>query len=79
MPAPRFTPPIPLIAAIVTAGEMLSKVRGKPAPIDRSVLRILGGYSWYDTTRACTDLGWQPRPLHQTLKDTIHWLQQKAG
>lgn len=79
VPAPRFTPPMPLIKAIVTAGEMLSKVRGKPSPIDRSVLRILGGYSWYDTTRARTDLGWQPRPLHQTLEDTIHWLQQKAG
>ncbi len=79
VPVPRFKPPRLLIEAIAIAVEMLSRVRGKPAPIDRGVLQIIGRYAWYDTTRARSELGWQPRPLQQTLEDTIRWLRQKAG
>ena len=76
VPAPRFTLPKLLIEAIASAVEVFSKVRGKPAPIDRSAVQLIGRYSWYDTTRASSELGWQPRPLHQTLEDTIRWLNQ---
>lgn len=78
VPPPRFTLPKLLIEVIAIAVEMLSKVRGKPAPIDRRAVQFIGRYSWYDTTRAHSELGWQPRPLQQTLEDTIRWLRQKA-
>lgn len=79
VPVPRLRPPRLLIEAIAIAVAMLSKVRGKPAPIDRSVLQLIGRYAWYDTTRARSELGWQPRPLQQTLEDTICWLREEAG
>ena len=53
---------------------MLSRLRGKPAPVTRDVLRIIGRYAWYDTRKARTELGWVPRPLGDTLRDTIAWL-----
>ena len=77
--APSLNPPRLFIEAVAVAVEMLSRVRGKPAPIDRDVLQIIGRYAWYDTTRAHSELGWRPRPLKQTLEDTIRWLRQKAG
>ena len=59
-----------LVSALVRALGLVSKLRGKPAPVTPSVLQIFGRYAWYDTTRARTDLGWQPRPLKQTVEDT---------
>lgn len=73
--APRFEPPRFLLNAAVAALGIVSKIRGKPAPITREVLDVVGRYAWYDTTRARTELGWEPRPLQQTLEDTIRWLR----
>jgi dihydroflavonol-4-reductase len=72
---PRFEPPRVLLTALVGGLEIVSKLTGKPAAITRDVLQIIGRYAWYDTARARAELGWEPRPLRQTLEDTIHWLQ----
>jgi dihydroflavonol-4-reductase len=76
---PRFEPPKVLLAGLVGAVELISKIRGKPAPVTRDALEILGRYAWYDTSRARTELGWEPRPLRQTLEDTIRWLREVKG
>ena len=55
--------------------RILVHLRGKPAPVTREVLQIVGRYAWYDTTKARTELGWSPRPLRETLVDTIGWLR----
>jgi dihydroflavonol-4-reductase len=77
--APRFQPPRVLLSALVGGLGIVSKLRGKPAPVTQDVLQIIGRYAWYDTTRARTDLGWEPRPLEQTLVDTIRWLRDPSS
>jgi dihydroflavonol-4-reductase len=74
--APRFKPPVALLNLVVAAVEGISALRHKSPPITRSVLQIVNRYAWYDTTLARTELGWSPRPLRQTLEDTIHWLRE---
>jgi len=76
--APRFEPPRALLSVLVGAVEIVSKIRGKAPPLTRDVLQIIGRYAWYDTSRARADLGWEPRPLKQTLEDTIRWLRGRA-
>ena len=73
--APRFVPPRPLLHALVGLVELVSSIRGKPAPLTRDVLQIIGRYAWYDTSKARAELGWKTRPLRETLTDTIRWLQ----
>lgn len=73
--APRFEPPRFLLDAVVGVLGIVGKIRGKPAPITPEVLDVVGRYAWYDTSRARTELGWEPRPLQQTLEDTIRWLR----
>jgi dihydroflavonol-4-reductase len=73
--APRFALPAILLHAAVGAVELVSKLRGKPAPVTRGVLQIIGRYAWYDTSKARTELGWAPRPLAETLDDTIRSLR----
>jgi dihydroflavonol-4-reductase len=74
--APRFEPPRFLLNTVVGALGIVSKLRGKPAPITSEVLDVVGRYAWYDTSRARTELGWEPRPLQRTLEDTIRWLRE---
>jgi dihydroflavonol-4-reductase len=74
---PRFQPPRFALYALVAGLEAVSAIRRKPAPVTRSVLQLLGRYAWYDATRARTELGWTPRPLHQTLEETIRSLRQQ--
>ncbi len=76
--APRFEPPRALLYALVGAVEIFSALTGKAPPLTRDVLQVIGRYAWYDTSRARTELGWQPRPLKQTLEDTIRWLRTQA-
>jgi dihydroflavonol-4-reductase len=75
--APHFVPPTPLLRALVGVLEVVSAIRGKPAPLTREVLQIIGRYAWYDTSKARSELGWSSRPLRETLIDTIRWLQDR--
>jgi dihydroflavonol-4-reductase len=77
--APRFTPPTFLLRTLVGALELVSSIRGKPSPVTREVLQILGRYAWYDTSKARAELGWSSRPIRETLADTIQWLRNPAS
>jgi dihydroflavonol-4-reductase len=74
--ATRFTPPKFVLHAAASVVELLSRMRGKPAPITREVLGVIGRYAWYDAAKARTELGWSSRPLDQTLTDTIAWIRR---
>jgi dihydroflavonol-4-reductase len=76
---PRFQLPIPLLYAAVGVVGLVSRLRRREPPVTRDVLRIIGRYSWYDTTLARTELGWSPRPLARTLEDTIADLRAADG
>ena len=72
---PRFTAPIALLRVLVGAVELLSRIRRTPPPITGDVLQIFGRYAWYNTAKSRDELGWMPRPLKETLTDTIQWLR----
>jgi dihydroflavonol-4-reductase len=73
--APHFSPPTILLRVLVGLLELVSSIRGKPAPVTREVLQIIGRYAWYDSSKARAHLGWSSRPLSETLADTIRWLR----
>jgi dihydroflavonol-4-reductase len=76
---PRLHPPAFLLHGLVGALGAISRLRRKPPPATREVLQIIGRYAWYDTSKAARDLGWTPRPLDETLRDTIAWLRSPGG
>jgi dihydroflavonol-4-reductase len=73
---PRWHAPIWVAYVIVTLLQIVKFLTRKPAAITTSVLQILGRYAWYDTSRAQQELGWTPRPLRETLEDTLRWLRE---
>jgi dihydroflavonol-4-reductase len=73
---PRWRLPIWVAQVLVTILQAGYALTGKRPPITRGVLEILGRYAWYDASLARRELGWEPRPLQQTLEDTLRWLSQ---
>lgn len=65
-----------MIFPIVVILELWSKLTGKPSNVTRELLELWGRYAWYDTSRARKELGWKPRPLQESLQDTIQWMRE---
>ena len=56
-----------------------SKMSGTPRSITRDFLKdVLKGENRYDTGKIQRDLGWTPRPLEETARDTIDWIREKG-
>lgn len=73
--APRL--PIPGKAA--TAGarffDQALRAIGKTPDVDPASVEM-AQYFWYiDSSRAAKDLGFNPRPSNETLRDTVHWIR----
>jgi len=68
---PRWLPRV-LVAALV----FWSRIRGKEPPVPPTIAKLIGRYGWYDARRMREDLGWRPRPLHETLADTVRWFRE---
>ncbi|MGH8627523.1 MAG: hypothetical protein ACREYC_20380 [Gammaproteobacteria bacterium] len=52
-----------------------SRIRRKDPPVPPRIAKLIGRYGWYDACRMREDLGWRPRPLHQTLT-TVRWFRE---
>lgn len=74
VPSPRLRVPISAAKSAALLFEAWSAVTARPPLVTRAVLEAAGNYSWYDAARARRELGWQPRPLSQTITDTVRWL-----
>jgi dihydroflavonol-4-reductase len=61
-----------MLYPLITVYELVSRVSGKTPKITRSILQLWDRHAWYDTTLARTELGWEPRPLRETLRDTLN-------
>lgn len=68
-----------MIFPILVILELWSKLTGKPPKVTRKLLELWGRYAWYDTSRAREELGWKPRPLQESLRDTIQWLRENKA
>ncbi|MGQ0593330.1 MAG: NAD-dependent epimerase/dehydratase family protein, partial [Gammaproteobacteria bacterium] len=68
---PRWLPRV-LVAALV----FWSRIRRKTPPVPPAIAKLIGRYGWYDARRMRDDLGWRPRPLHETLADTVRWFRE---
>ncbi|MGH8479251.1 MAG: NAD-dependent epimerase/dehydratase family protein [Gammaproteobacteria bacterium] len=68
---PRWLPRV-LVAVLV----FWSRIRRKQPPVPPSIAKLIGRYGWYDARRMREDLGWRPRPLHETLVDTVRWFRE---
>jgi dihydroflavonol-4-reductase len=64
-----------ILRPVIALLGLWSKLKGTPPKISSNLLELWGRYAWYDTSHARSDLGWEPRPLRETIQDTLRWMQ----
>ena len=75
---PGFLLPIPvwIVSPLIALINIFSKIRGQEPPVSSSILELWNNHAFYDTKLAQEELGWQPRPLEETIKDSLQWIAE---
>lgn len=73
---PKFLIPLPLwlVSPLIAVISLFSKIRGRPSPVNTSILGLWNHYAFYDASLAREDLGWKPRSLEETIEDSLQWI-----
>jgi dihydroflavonol-4-reductase len=74
---PRVMPSF-VAHAVATAGELLSRVTGRPPLISRGQVHFIGLYARPSSRRIQRELGWKPTPLRDGLRQTVDWLAERG-
>ena len=56
--------------------EGYARLSGQRARWNRSMARLAGAYWFYDSRRACDELGYAARPLRETFEDLRAWIEE---
>ncbi len=76
--APVFQLPKAGMLAAATALKALSGVFGCESPVDPEYVRtVVGNFSWYDSSRATSELGYRIRPAEESLREAVQHARQR--
>ncbi len=75
LPMPRFSIPYPLALASAVINEIISYFTKQPPIAPLTGVRLARTSMAFDCSKARSELGWEPRPLRDTLLDSIRWLE----
>lgn len=78
-PAPRIIVPIKLAEVFQPVMAGLAQVNGSEPLYTKSMLMAMRSNKQITHARAANDLGYSPRPIEETLRDTIHWFRDRGG
>jgi dihydroflavonol-4-reductase len=76
--APLFTVPLGLADAFAPLMLLLAKFNGSQPIYTRVTLRALRSNHQVSHERAVRDLGYSPRPLAETVRDTLTWFHENG-
>lgn len=73
--APRFVTPMWLASAAAPFAVVWARARGQAPLLSPFSLKTLQAYRRVSRNRAIATLGYQPRPIRETVADTVAWLR----
>jgi dihydroflavonol-4-reductase len=74
--APRFTVPLELAEFAEPLMASLAKINGSEPLYTRAMLHALHSNHTMSWQRAARELGYNPRPLKETIADTLRWFAE---
>jgi nucleoside-diphosphate-sugar epimerase len=80
VPAPRLRAPAAAIKALAAVAGLAERVATLPAGYSAELLRASAGVTYLgDNAKARRELGYNPRPLHEGLGETLHHEMRLLG
>lgn len=69
--------PNPVVKTIGKIGDLLENM-GKKGPLNSENAWTAIMYHWFDHSKAAGELGFEPRPAQQALKESVDWMKQQG-
>jgi dihydroflavonol-4-reductase len=76
VPAPSRVLPLPLTYALAALGTAKSRLRGTDERLTLNAVRLMRAEAPVDCTKARRELGWQPRPVEESIEEAARWWVQ---
>jgi dihydroflavonol-4-reductase len=69
VPAPTKSIPLPVSYALAAAGSIKGKLRGTDEQLSMGSLRLMRAEAPVDHSKAVRELGWEPRPVEESIRE----------
>lgn len=76
IPSPKFKMPNFLGSIVGQLGNCYERITGKSIAINTKTIKIAKQSFYYSADKAKRELGFAPRSVDETIKDTVSWFQQ---
>lgn len=74
---PPYYLPKPMVHAIGRVGDLMEKL-GRKGPLNSENAWTSLLYHWFDHSKATRELGFNPRPADDALKESVGWMKQEG-
>ncbi len=73
VPAPRRSISVPVLYGLGALGSLRARLTGKDAELSHASVRMMRAEAHVDPTKACRELGWQPRPVEESIREAARF------
>lgn len=73
VPAPRRSISVPVLYAMGALGNLRARLTGKDAELSLASVRMMRAEAPVDHSKAVRELGWQPRPVEESIREAARF------
>lgn len=79
VPAPQRSIPVPVLYALGALGSLRARLTGKDAELSLKSVRMMRAEADVDAGKARRELGWQPRPVEESIREAARFWAALKG
>jgi dihydroflavonol-4-reductase len=80
VPPPRRSIPVPVLYALGAMGSLRARLTCKDAELSLDSVRMMRAEADVDCSKAARELGWQPRPVEESIREAARfWAAMRSG
>ncbi len=73
VPAPQRSISVPMLYALAALGSLKARLTGKDAELSLASVRMMRAEADVDSSKAKRELGWQPRPVEESIREAARF------
>lgn len=73
VPPPRRSISVPMLYALAAMGSLRARLTGKDAELSLASVRMMRAEADVDSSKAVRELGWQPRPVEESIREAARF------